>query len=584
MARKKTTETPTANLGFEAKLWLAADKLRNNMDAAEYKHVVLGLIFLKYISDTFEEHRAKLLAGEGDYAGANAEDPDEYKAENVFWVPADARWSHLQGSAKLPTIGKTVDDAMVAIERDNPRLKGVLPKDYARPGLDKQRLGELIDLIATIDLIASNQPSSPTLLPTGEGSKESELPSTSGRGAGGEGRPTHRSVDLLGRVYEYFLGRFASAEGKRGGEFYTPQCVDRVLVEMIAPYKGRIYDPCNGSGGLFVQSEKFIEAHGGKRGDIAIYGQESNPTTWKLAVMNLAIRGIEGDLGKQAADTFRNDLHPDLKANYILANFPFNVSDYFRKDDDVRWKYGLPPKGNANFAWIQHIVHHMAPDGMAGFVSANGAMSSNQSGEGEIRRALIEADLVDCMVALPGQLFYSTQIPVCLWFLAKNKKGGATKSGGPALRCRQGETLFIDARKLGSLIDRVHRELTDADLEKITSTYHAWRENAGSRGGAEHAEKGKTSSESLRASASPREYSDIPGFCKSATTAEIAAHGHVLTPGRYVGAEEVEDDGDPFDEKMPRLVTELNAQFAESAKLEQQIKANLKGLGLGGCS
>ena len=427
MARKassKPDSTSTATIGFEAKLWLTADKLRNNMDAAEYKHVVLGLIFLKYISDTFEEHRAKLLAGEGDYAGANAEDPDEYKAENVFWVPADARWSHLQANAKQPTIGKTVDDAMVAIERDNPRLKGVLPKDYARPGLDKQRLGELIDLIATIDLIASNQPSSPTLLRTGEGSKESELPSTSGRGAGGEGRPTHRSVDLLGRVYEYFLGRFASAEGKRGGEFYTPQCVDRVLVEMIAPYKGRIYDPCNGSGGLFVQSEKFIEAHGGKRGDIAIYGQESNPTTWKLAVMNLAIRGIEGDLGKQAADTFRNDLHPDLKANYILANFPFNVSDYFRKDDDVRWKYGLPPKGNANFAWIQHIVHHMAPDGMAGFVSANGAMSSNQSGEGDIRRALIQADLVDCMVALPGQLFYSTQIPVCLWFISRDKSGG----------------------------------------------------------------------------------------------------------------------------------------------------------------
>jgi type I restriction enzyme M protein len=592
MARKTTTETSTANLGFEQKLWLTADKLRNNMDAAEYKHVVLGLIFLKYISDTFEEHRAKLLAGEGDYAGANAEDPDEYKAENVFWVPADARWSHLQGSAKLPTIGKIVDDAMVAIERDNPRLKGVLPKDYARPGLDKQRLGELIDLIATIDLIASSQPSSPTLLPTGEGSKESELPSTSGRGAGGEGRPTHRSVDLLGRVYEYFLGRFASAEGKRGGEFYTPQCVDRVLVEMIAPYKGRIYDPCNGSGGLFVQSEKFIEAHGGKRGDIAIYGQESNPTTWKLAVMNLAIRGIEGDLGKQAADTFRNDLHPDLKANYILANFPFNVSDYFRKDDDVRWKYGLPPKGNANFAWIQHIVHHMAPDGMAGFVSANGAMSSNQSGEGEIRRALIEADLVDCMVALPGQLFYSTQIPVCLWFISRDKSGGKpstrpvghpSPSGrrggdeGKQLRDRRGETLFIDARKLGTLIDRVHRELTDADLEKITSTYHLWR-------GDPHPASGHPLPVGEGRGGGNPGYADVAGFCKSATTAEIASHGHVLTPGRYVGAEEVEDDGDPFEEKMPRLVAELNAQFAESAKLEQQIKANLKGLGLGGCS
>jgi type I restriction enzyme M protein len=554
-AKRKATVTKdsSANLGFEAKLWLTADKLRNNMDAAEYKHVVLGLIFLKYISDTFEEHRAKLIEGKGDYKGANAEDPDEYKAENVFWVPADARWSHLQASAKQSTIGKTVDDAMVAIERDNPRLKGVLPKDYARPGLDKQRLGELIDVIATIELTAAS-----------------------------EGEKTHRSVDLLGRVYEYFLTRFASAEGKNGGQFYTPSCVVRCLVEMLAPYKGRIYDPACGSGGMFVQSEKFVESHGGKLGDISIYGQESNATTRRLAVMNLALRGIEADFGPEHADTFRRDLHPDLRADFVIANPPFNDSDWFRKDDDVRWQFGVPPKGNANFAWVQHFIHHLAPQGMAGFVLANGSMSSNQSGEGDIRRALIEADLVDCMVALPGQLFYSTQIPVCLWFLAKNKKGGATKSGGPALRCRQGETLFIDARKLGSLIDRVHRELTDADLEKITSTYHAWRENASSRGGAEHAEKGKTSSESLRASASPREYSDIPGFCKSATTAEIAAHGHVLTPGRYVGVEEVEDDGDPFEEKMPRLVAELHAQFAESAKLEQAIKANLRGLGYGG--
>ncbi|MEI7732446.1 MAG: class I SAM-dependent DNA methyltransferase [Verrucomicrobiota bacterium] len=528
----------TANLGFEAKLWLAADKLRNNLDAAEYKHVVLGLIFLKYISDTFEEHRAKLVAGKGEYSDANPEDQDEYKAVNVFWVPKEGRWSHLQASAKQPNIGQLVDDAMVAIERDNPRLKGVLPKDFARPALDKHRLGELIDLIGTITLIAA--PPSPL------------------GGAGVRGG-SHRSVDLLGRVYEYFLGRFASAEGKRGGEFYTPQCVDKLLVFMIAPYKGRVYDCCHGSAGLFVQSEKFIEAHGGKLGDISIYGQESNPTTWKLAVMNLAIRGIEGDLGKYAADTFRNDLHPDLKADYILANFPFNVSDYFRKDDDVRWKYGLPPKGNANFAWIQHIIHHLAPDGMAGFVSANGAMSSNQSGEGEIRKALIEADLVDCMVALPGQLFYSTQIPVCLWFLAKNKKGGAAKSGGPALRNRQGETLFIDARKLGTLIDRVHRELSDDDIAKIAGTYHAWR---------------STDHRSLIT-----DYSDIPGFCKSATTAEIASHGWVLTPGRYVGAEEIEDDGEPFEGKMSRLVTELNAQFAESAKLESAIRANLKGLG-----
>ena len=521
MARKPNTETSTATIGFEAKLWLTADKLPNNMDAAEYKHVVLGLIFLKYISDTFEEHRAKLLAGEGDYAGANAEDPDEYKAENVFWVPADARWSPSRAcgtSAKQPTIGKTVDDAMVAIERDNPRLKGVLPKDYARPALDKHSLGELIDVIGTIGL----------------GDRE------------------NRSKDILGRVYEYFLGRFASAEGKRGGEFYTPQCVDKLLVFMIAPYKGRVYDCCHGSAGLFVQSEKFIEAHGGKLGDISIYGQESNPTTWKLAVMNLAIRGIEGDLGKYAADTFRNDLHPDLKADYTLANFPFNVSDWFRKDDDVRWQFGVPPKGNANFAWVQHFIHHLAPQGMAGFVLANGSMSSNQSGEGDIRRALIEADLVDCMVAMPGQLFYSVQIPVCIWFLTRNKNDGKRRD-------RRKETLFIDARKMGSMVDRTHRELTEHDILLISSTYHAWRGEKGA---------GK--------------YADVAGFSKSATTAEIASHGHVLTPGRYVGAEEVEDDGDPFEEKMPRLVAELHAQFAESAKLEQAIKANLRGLGYGG--
>jgi type I restriction enzyme M protein len=529
---KAAPKDSTANLGFEQKLWLTADKLRNNMDAAEYKHVVLGLIFLKYISDTFEEHRAKLIAGKGDYAGANPEDQDEYKAENVFWVPPAGRWKYLQDSAKLPTIGKIVDDAMVAIERDNPRLKGVLPKDYARPGLDKQRLGELIDVIATIELTAAS-----------------------------EGEKTHRSVDLLGRVYEYFLTRFASAEGKNGGQFYTPSCVVRCLVEMLAPYKGRIYDPACGSGGMFVQSEKFVESHGGKLGDISIYGQESNATTRRLAVMNLALRGIEADFGEEHADTFRRDLHPDLRADYVLANPPFNDSDWFRKDDDVRWQFGVPPKGNANFAWVQHFIHHLAPHGMAGFVLANGSMSSNQSGEGDIRRALIEADLVDCMVALPGQLFYSTQIPVCLWFLAKNKNADAKRG----FRDRRQQTLFIDARKLGTLIDRVHRELTDADLQKITSTYHAWR-----------------SAPSLNSQPSTLNYTDLPGFCKSATTAEIAAHGHVLTPGRYVGAEEVEDDGDPFEEKMPRLVAELHAQFAESAKLEQAIKANLRGLGYGG--
>jgi type I restriction enzyme M protein len=370
MARSRPVakSSNSANIGFEAKLWLAADKLRSNMDAAEYKHVVLGLIFLKYISDSFEEHHAKLIAGEGEYAGANPEDPDEYRAANIFWVPSAARWSYLQNSAKQPTIGKIVDDAMVAIERNNPRLKGILPKDYARPALDKNRLGELIDLIGTI----------------------------------GMGDKVNRAKDILGRVYEYFLSQFASAEGKKGGQFYTPQSVVRLLVEMLAPYKGRVYDPCCGSGGMFVQYEKFVEAHGGRLGDIAIYGQESNATTRRLAMMNLAIRGIEGDLGEEQADTFRRDLHPDLRADFVLANPPCNDSDWFRKDDDARWQFGLPPRGNANFAWVQHFIYHLTPTGMAGFVLANGSMSSNQSGEGEIRRAIIEADLVDCMVALSG--------------------------------------------------------------------------------------------------------------------------------------------------------------------------------------
>lgn len=513
-AAKKKTANGAANLGFEEKLWLAADKLRSNMDAAEYKHVVLGLILLKYVSDSFEELHQRLLA-EADQ-GADPEDPDEYRAENVFWVPPEARWSFLQGKAKQPTIGKLVDEAMVAIERDNTRLKGVLPKDYARPALDKHRLGELIDLIGTIGL----------------------------------GDAENRSKDILGRVYEYFLSQFASAEGKKGGQFYTPRCVVQVLVELLAPYKGRVYDPCCGSGGMFVQSEKFVEAHGGRIGDIAIYGQESNPTTRRLAMMNLAIRGIEGDLGKEHADTFRRDMHKDLKADYVIANPPFNDSDWVRNDDDVRWKaYGTPPKGNANYAWVQHFVHHLSPKGYAGFVLANGSMSSNQSGEGEIRRAIVEADLVDCMVAMPGQLFYSTQIPVCLWFIAKNKKE-------PKRRDRRGETLFIDARKLGEMIDRVHRELTDEEIQRIADTYHAWRgdKDVGT-------------------------YEDIPGFCKSATLEDIRQHGHVLTPGRYVGAEEVEEDDEPFDEKMGRLVAELNEQFKESRKLEKAITKNLKGLG-----
>ena len=500
-----------ANLGFEATLWLAADKLRNNLDAAEYKHVVLGLIFLKYISDAFEEMHAGLVAEENQ--GADPEDPDEYRAENVFWVPPEARWSSLQGNAKQPKIGKLLDDAMVAIERDNTGLKGVLPKNYARPALDKQRLGELIDLIATIGL----------------GDKE------------------NRSKDILGRVYEYFWGQFASAEGKKGGQFYTPRCVVRTLVEVLAPYKGRVYDPCCGSGGMFVQSEKFVEEHGGRIGDIAVYGQESNPTTWRLCKMNLAIRGIDGDLAKEHTDTFRRDLHKDLKADFVLANPPFNDSDWGgdKLQDDVRWSHGSPPKGNANFAWVQHFVHHLSPKGRTGFVLANGSMSSNQSGEGEIRRNLIEADQVECMIALPGQLFYSTQIPVCLWFITRKK---------PLHRGRQ--TLFIDARKLGQMIDRVHRELTDQDISQIAGTFHAWR-------GAKGAE----------------EYEDVPGFCKSATVEEITEHGHVLTPGRYVGAAELEEDDEPFEEKMQRLAGELNEQFKESAKLEKAIRKNLKGLG-----
>ncbi|MCR4317476.1 MAG: N-6 DNA methylase [Planctomycetes bacterium] len=493
-----------ANLGFENQLWKAADALRSNMDAAEYKHIVLGLIFLKYISDTFEEQHAKLEAEKS--SGADTEDPDEYRAVHTFWVPKEARWSKLKAEAKQPTIGKTLDDAMLAIERDNPSLKGVLPKEYAHPRLDKQRLGQLIDLIGNIAL----------------------------------GDQHSRSKDILGRTFEYFLSQFASAEGKKGGQFYTPRSVVRVLVEMLAPYKGRVFDPCCGSGGMFVQSLKFIDAHktgngnGGPKGlsrakgDISVYGQESNHTTWRLAKMNLAIRGIESNLGKEHADSFHRDLHPDLKADYVLANPPFNDSDW-RGDllkADKRWAYGVPPVGNANYAWVQHFLHHLAPTGIAGFVLANGSMSSNQSGEGEIRKNIIEADLVDCMVALPGQLFYSTQIPVCLWFLARDKKNGR-------FRDRRGHTLFIDARKLGTLIDRVHRELSDEDIAKIADTYHAWR---GDRISPSPGTPGEGRGEG------PTKYEDVPGFCKSATLDDIRHHGHILTPGRYVGAAEVEDD------------------------------------------
>lgn len=524
-AGAKKGSTSDAVVGFEEKLWQMADKLRNNMDAAEYKHVVLGLIFLKYISDAFEEKHAALTADKT--SGADPEDPDEYRADNIFWVPKEARWSHLQGNAKQATIGKLIDDAMVALEAQNPTLKGVLPKDYGRPALDKTRLGELINLVGTIGL----------------GDKE------------------NRSRDVLGRVYEYFLTKFAAAEGKNGGQFYTPRGVVRVLVEMLAPYKGRVFDPACGSGGMFISSEKFVEAHGGRVGDISIYGQESNHTTWRLAKLNLAIRGIDANIVH--GDTFHADGHKDLKADYVLANPPFNDSDWGqpRLKEDVRWKYGVPPAGNANFAWVQHFLHHLAPTGIAGFVLANGSMSSQQSGEGDIRKAIVLADLVDCMVALPGQLFYSTQIPVCLWFLARDKKNGLG-GRGKKMRNRQKETLFIDARKLGTLVDRVHRELTGDDIARIADTYHRWR------GDGPDDKKAK--------------YEDVAGFCKSATTEEIASHQFVLTPGRYVGAEEVEDDGEPFDEKMKRLVATLEEQFAEGARLEKEIRKNLQGLGHGG--
>ena len=510
-----TTENGNGDLSFATKLWKAADKMRNNMDAAEYKHVVLGLIFLKYISDVFTEVFNELQSDKKNHS--DPEDIDEYKMRNVFWVPPEARWSYLQKNAKQPTIGKLVDDAMDAIERDNDSLKGVLSKNYARPALDKQRLGELIDLIGTIGL----------------GDKE------------------NRSKDLLGRVYEYFLGQFADAEGKKGGQFYTAQCIVKLLVEMLEPYKGRIFDPCCGSGGMFVQSEKFVEAHDGHKGDISIYGQESNQTTWRLCKMNLAIRGIDANIAWNHEGSFLKDAHQDLKADFVMANPPFNDSDWrgelFRSDS--RWKYGVPPVGNANFAWVQHFIHHLSTTGTAGFVLANGSMSSNTSGEGEIRKNIIEADLVDCMIALPSQLFYNTMIPVCLWFIARDKKNHKFKD-------RRGKTLFIDARNMGEMIDRRHRELTDEEIQRIAKTYHAWR-----------GEK------------SAGKYEDIKGFCKDAVIEDIRKHGHILTPGRYVGSEAIEEDDEVFEEKMKRLTGELSSQFKKSAGLENEIKNNLKKQG-----
>jgi type I restriction enzyme M protein len=507
------------DLGFEAELFKAADKLRGNMEPSDYKHVALGLIFLKHISDSFEAKRAELVA---EYP-EGAEDRDEYAADNVFWVPPPARWSHLQANAKQPSIGKMIDEAMIAIEKDNENLKGVLPKDYARPALNAVMLGELIDLISGIALGQEN----------------------------GEAR------DVLGRVYEYFLGQFAGSEGKRGGEFYTPRSVVRVMVEMIEPYKGRVYDPCCGSGGMFVQSEKFVELHGGRIGDIAVYGQESNYTTWRLCKMNLAVRGIDADIKWNSEGSFHKDELRDLKADFVLANPPFNISDWGgdRLREDVRWKYGNPPAGNANFAWVQHIVHHLSPSGVAGVVLANGSMSSTQNGEGELRRNLIEGvngapGVVDCMVALPGQLFYSTQIPVCLWFLARDKSNGLARNA--KLRDRRGEILFIDARKLGHMVDRTRKEFSDADIDKIARAYHAWR-GEGEAGA----------------------YQDVPGFCKSATLEEIKVHGYVLTPGRYVGAQDLEDDEIPFTERLAALRDVLDEQLNNSEQMNAWIRAAL---------
>jgi len=509
MAQEKKSNSDS--LGLEAELFKTADKLRGNMEPSDYKHVVLGLIFLKYISDAFENKYQQLLKDDP----KSAEDKDEYLAENVFWVPKEARWSNLQNNAKQPTIGTLIDDAMRVIEKDNESLKGVLPKEYARPALNKIMLGELIDLVSKITLGSD----------------------------GDKGR------DVLGRVYEYFLGQFAGAEGKRGGEFYTPRSVVQVLVEMLEPYKGRIYDPCCGSGGMFVQSEKFVKEHGGRLGDIAIYGQESNYTTWRLAKMNLAVRGIDSDIKWNNEGSFHKDELRDLKFDFILANPPFNISDWGgeRLKEDVRWKYGIPPAGNANYAWLQHIIHHLTPNGTAGVVLANGSMSSTQSGEDEIRKSMVDGDVVDCMVALPAQLFYSTQIPACLWFLSRDKK---------QWRDRSGEVLFIDARKFGGLVDRVRRELSQEDILKIASTYHAWR-----------GEKDTA------------KYEDVAGYCRAVKLNEIKESGYILTPGRYVGAKDIEDDDQVFSEKMEKLTKILNKQIINGAELDKEIQKNLKGIG-----
>jgi type I restriction enzyme M protein len=722
MARTKNTQQKNgngANVGFEAQLWQAADKLRGVMDAAEYKHVALGLIFLKYISDVFVERHSELeretanpksewYAKDAAQRKETLEDRDSYTMAQIYFVPPDARWSYLQSRAKDPKIGLLIDNAMTALERDNPKLKGVLPKNYAREQIDKTTLGGLIDLFANVNF------------------RPSPFPSPIGRGSEGEGaqrESAYASKDLLGRAYEYFLTQFASAEGKKGGQFYTPRCVVRLLVAMLEPYKGRVYDPCCGSGGMFVQSERFVQEHGGSIGDISVYGQERNQTTYRLCVMNLAIRGIEGNIAWNNEGSFHNDAHKDLRADFVMANPPFNDSDWGgdRLKDDRRWKYGVPPEGNANFAWVQHFIHHLNPTGSAGFVLANGSMSSNQSGEGEIRKNIIEADLVDCMIALPGQLFYSTQIPVCLWFIARDKRGrpspdplpkvegqyrggyefsglvekarelrkkqtpaeevmwamlrdrqfmdlkfrrqhqfgdyiadfycaeqklvveldgpihrteaqqrhdakrdayltstgntvirlsndlvlsdpqgaltrivaslpmGETGVRATSLRDRRGEVLFIDARKVGTMVDRTHLELMPDDIRRIADTYHAWRCNPAHPHpnplpmGEGVRVRGRSLGEGDRRSGegnpAVRGYADVPGYCRSATLDDIRSHGWILTPGRYVGAEAQPKDAEPFADKMKRLTVELEQQFAESAKLEKEIRKNLRGVG-----
>ncbi len=517
---RKTAAKPAKTL--EQQLWDTADALRGNQEPSEYKHVVLGLVFLKYISDRFTERRLAIeaeLAADGipEERGARfVEDRDEYAGHNVFWVPADARWDTIQARAKLPSIGQDIDTAMDLIEKENPVIRGVLPRNYGREGLDKGRLGQLVDLIGSIGFTQTDD---------------------------------HGSDDVLGRVYEYFLGQFAGKEtGKDAGAFYTPRSVVRTLVELLEPFHGRVYDPCCGSGGMFVESAKFVQAHNGARTDVAIYGQEFTDATWKLVKMNLALRGIEADLGERSDDSFAHDLHPDLRADFILANPPFNVSNWWdaKLADDPRWTFGVPPQGNANFAWVQHFIYHLSPRGTAGFVLANGSLSSKSSGEGDIRRKLVEADLVDCIVAMPDRLFLNTGISVALWFVSKGRHGNGHRK-------RVGEVLFIDARKLGRMETRRLRVLEDADVSKIADTYHSWRNPDG-------------------------DYADMPGFCKAAARHEIASHDFVLTPGRYVGAEEAEADDEPIGEKIDRLRKELFAEFDRGHELEETLRSRLGAL------